>query len=458
MEIKDQNEKSPQDKHLNEDINKLNIDDFELNYDTNKNTQALFYFALTKCIDIYNEDKTKSKDMGIYVIKDRKVMMTSITEEIVDQFIDAKILLKDLISGKTRFYSEYNSDHKTNSKKNYKNGNRSCNFNLNNKITKKGTKSVSSQSNNSNISNKSQPVYMSHKNIEKESLQSEEEKENLKIEYNLKHMSYYFNGLYFEELGTKIIFDLIEQDTTLLPRMIFYMKQNKNEINNKINPDFHGYNELDLAFIPIQKDIEIKEDRITCFKNFAEKTVNFYKENNYEKLIIKKNEVIIIEFKSRWESLKDLDYKNRNKLEVFLKKALEFITYYKSLNLIQKEQSIVLIYLYNNNMTYNYKEENQIIENEYKKIKGETNLRLYIGFMQPYIKIMSIYKQEKKLRNLENDVENLKNKNKNLEEQFEIQKAKNIKLEEEIENLKKMFHKDNNQTEENEEKKTIEKK
>ena len=52
MKAKSQNEHSSE----WEDNNKenLNIDDFELSLERNKKSQALFYFALTKIIDIYN--------------------------------------------------------------------------------------------------------------------------------------------------------------------------------------------------------------------------------------------------------------------------------------------------------------------------------------------------------------------------------------------------------------------
>jgi hypothetical protein len=89
---------------------------------------------------------------------------------------------------------------------------------------------------------------------------------------------------------------MIDQEIILLPMMIFYM--NKNKIKAEINPAFYGYNELDLEFIPTQKDIEIKEDRITCFKNFDEKASKLYNMNNYKKLTVKKDELIIFEFKS----------------------------------------------------------------------------------------------------------------------------------------------------------------
>jgi hypothetical protein len=186
-------------------------------------------------------------------------------------------------------------------------------------------------------------------------------------------------------------------------------------------------------------------------------------------------------------------------LGIFLKKALEFITYYKRLKLIEENKKIVLIYLYNNNITYNYKEESKIIMNEYKSIKSESNIKLYIAFMQPYIKIMNVYKQSKKLRDLkqefeeknkvlkedfekknkeleeqnkvlkedfekknkelEEKYENIKTRNKNLEELFENQKVTNQKLENEIENLKLLINdKYNNKIKEKEEEKVEDKK
>ena len=471
MEAKSQDEYSSESADNNK--KNLNIDDFELSLDRNKKSQALFYFALTKIIDIYNEDEGNSRDMKIYVIKDKKIMLTSITEEIIEQFLETQILLSNLINGKTRFYSEYNPSHKTNTISSDKSGNMTSNSNINSKITKiKGAKSAASKSIKSNKTNKSDPIYMSHKNKGKEEEKTEEDNEERKIEYNLKHMAAYFNGIYFEEIATQIIFDMINQEVILLPRMVFYMDKDKMKTEN--NPSFYGYNELDLAFIPTEKDIEIKEDRITCFKNFDGKASKLYNIDNSQKLTIKRDELIIFEFKSRWESLTILDKKNRNKLEIFLKKALEFIAYYKELKLIGENTKIKLVYLYNNNITYNYKEENKIIKNEYKLIEGKRSIELYIAFLQPYIKILNMYKQSKKLRDLKQEFEEknkvlkedfekknkeLKKDFKELEEKFEIQKETNKKLEEEIEKLKSMFKGNyNNEKEEEEEEKVKDKK
>jgi hypothetical protein len=120
---KEQITNSSQKENCGEDINekKLNIDDFELSFESNKKSQDLFYFAMTKLIDIYNENKDKSKNIGIYVRKGKNLILASITEEIVDQFLNAKILLNNLIIGKTRFYSEYDPYYKTNTKSNDKN-------------------------------------------------------------------------------------------------------------------------------------------------------------------------------------------------------------------------------------------------------------------------------------------------------------------------------------------------
>ena len=116
---------------------------------------------------------------------------------------------------------------------------------------------------------------------------------------------------------------MFDQEVILLPRMIFYM--NKNKIKTEINPAFYWYNELNLAFIPTQKDIEIREDRITCFKNVDEKASKLYNIDNYKKITIKKDELIIFEFKSRWESLTILDKKIEINLEYFFKKLWNFL-------------------------------------------------------------------------------------------------------------------------------------
>ncbi len=60
-------------------------------------------------------------------------------------------------------------------------------------------------------------------------------------------------------------------------------------------------------------------------------------------------------------SLSKVDDKGRNALEIFIKKAKQFINYYKIL--IKEEQKILLVYMFNNSMSFSYEEEkNEILK------------------------------------------------------------------------------------------------
>ena len=101
--------------NLNETI--LQINQFELDKDKNKKSQALFYFALQQLIDIYNNNKIEANKIGSYLLKDEGIFLANITEEIISTFIEMQMLFKNLMTGETRFYEEYNPKF---SIKNYK--------------------------------------------------------------------------------------------------------------------------------------------------------------------------------------------------------------------------------------------------------------------------------------------------------------------------------------------------
>ena len=127
----------------------------------------------------------------------------------------------------------------------------------------------------------------------------------------------------------------------------------------------------------------------------------------------------------------------------FIRNALKFVKYYEELCLIQNNQKIVLIFLYNNTMHYNIKAENNNVEEAYNLIKGNERIKLFIAFFQPYMKLINSYERVKQLKNmnvkihnqqeqiqiLENDINNLKERQTYLEnviKKNEIEKNKDI--------------------------------
>ncbi len=71
---------------IEEDTSELSIEDFEIDIDYNKKSQALFHFSLSELLDIYNKNKEKAKNIGIYLIKEKNVMLVNIPDQIVEKF------------------------------------------------------------------------------------------------------------------------------------------------------------------------------------------------------------------------------------------------------------------------------------------------------------------------------------------------------------------------------------
>ena len=153
-----------------------------------------------------------------------------------------------------------------------------------------------------------------------------------------------------------------------------------------------------------------------------------------ESLILHKDDVVILEIKSKWLSLsrkeddeksKGKDDKKFNQLERFIRKAKDFVKHYEDLNLVKKNQKKVLIYLYNDSIHYyqNIEEENAEILKAYEMIDEEDNYQLYIAYFQSYLKMMNSYDRVRKIREQEEKitilVSNVTNQAKEMEKQKE---------------------------------------
>ena len=153
-----------------------------------------------------------------------------------------------------------------------------------------------------------------------------------------------------------------------------------------------------------EKDkIQFEPEKITCFDNYnIEDEYQFFNVNNLTNLEIEKDNVVILEVKSHWEELIIKGKNNRiiNRLIQFIKKAMNFVNLYRKLKLIGENQKIVLIYLYDNSMYYNFSSEKKNIIDAYKEANKINNLKLYIAYFQPYLKIMNPFDRVKKLREL----------------------------------------------------------
>ena len=414
----------------------LNISQFELGDDKNSKTQKLFYFVLYNLIEKYNRlGKRDSEKEGIYYLNGDNILLANLTDELVQGYLKYKELFKGLMSGEASYYPKYDPNKRSNKAFSYNNDCyeiRTC------------------YSNNSGNSGKNKYYYtdISYKKMKKKyfnSKQKKDEKED-KIMYQFNQFANYFNGMYFESIATETFFNLIYKKYTeedgkkmicFLPKIIFYKKKKDQTEGEK---EYHGYNEIDCAFILKEKEeVKIDQEMITCFKSFdINDEEKFYNIDNFkDNPIIQKDNVVIFEIKSKWENLKIIKEKSKdqyNLIEKFIRKAKGFVNYYEKLNLIKKNQKKILIYLYDNSLHYNcnIKEENEEIRRAFDMIKPEDNIQLYIAYFQSYLKMMNSFDRVKKIKTLTEQVNNYKKDMNNMENRLNQQMEKINKQQDEI--------------------------
>ena len=397
----------------------LHAKQFVIGDENHKDTQQLFLYVLKYFIEKYNTlSEEKLKKEGIFYMKQEKVILGNITEELFQTYKTYKELFNGLMAGNSGLFREYNPKLDDNKNKAWSENNdkkwESRNF------LENSTKDYISQTNGclTTISEKpSKPI------IDR----------NKKLKYDLDHFSCYYNGMYFEHIALETFFKLIDEKydkldnnlISLLPRIIFYKKKKP---GNKYDDDSCGFSEIDCAFVLKEKDkIQFEPEKITCFDNYnIEDEYQFFNVNNVTNLEIEKDNVVILEVKSHWEELIIKGKNNRiiNRLIQFIKKAMNFVNLYRKLKLIEENQKIVLIYLYDNSMYYNFSSEKKNIIDAYKEANKINNLKLYIAYFQPYLKIMNSFDRVKKLRELNEIV---------LNQQVEVEKQKMIIKQQKVE-------------------------
>ena len=395
-----------------------------LNDEKNRNTQVLFHEVLKTLIIKYNtlSEKERREELVFYLI-DNHILLGNIKEEVVQTYYNYKSLFNNLMAGKSMFFREYIPKLDSHSNKPL-----SAN-NIRNSID--SVSNILTEYNN----------LRDYESVVEQKLGKYESYEDYfnkqkKIKYNLNHFSFYFNGMYFQSIALETFFKLIDDKydifdndkklISFLPRIIFFMKKTKEEKNkceNAEEKEFFGYSEIYCVFVLKGKEeITIEKEKITCFNNFDSKDENvFFNENNFVNLRIEKDNVVFLEVKSRFESVIDKDDKD-NILIKFINKALKFVSYYEKINIINKDQKIVLIFLYNSSMYYDIKTENNRIKEAYKLIEDNQRIKLCIAYFQPYLKLMNSYQRIKELKDLKREVK--------------YQQENQIKLENEINEMK----------------------
>ena len=218
----------------------LKPNQFVIGDKNHKNTQQLFLYVLKSLIEIYNKsNEVERAKEGVFYLKEDGILLGNIKEEVVQNFKTYKELFNGLMSGENLFYNEYDpkrDDNRALSVLSVEKEKENAFRKLCDALSWHSYETVKCKSN-ANLEHLTFEQYI-HR--------------NKKIEYNLNHFSFYFNGLFFEHIATETFFKLIDDKynemnnniISLLPRIMFYEKDPK--YKNKNN--FGCYSEIDCAF------------------------------------------------------------------------------------------------------------------------------------------------------------------------------------------------------------------
>ena len=426
--------------HENENENKneikvendiLELDQFILRQEDNNNTQELFLQVLKDSIIKYNSlTEEKRREKGIFYMKNYRILLANIDEEVVRNFYNYKNLFDGLMAGKTMFFKEYDANDDNYSNKALSENNEKKEDNFLSSILSDYVRKCE---------------YLTTKGNNPSNFNRQENKRKRLI-YNLNHFSFYFNGMYFESIALETFFKLIDDEyyevnnksrlISFLPRIIFFEKNSvkvKESNINKKGSNIFRFSEIDCAFVLKEKEkVKIEKEKITCFDKFnIRDDCSFFHEDNFVNLMIEKDNVVMLEVKSNLESFTD-NYTKQNILIKFIKKALKFVNYYEELNLIQNSQKIVLIFLYNNSMYYDIMAENYKVQEAYNFIKNNKRIKLYIAYFQPYLKLMNSYERIKQIKEMNTKINEQNRSQKILENEVNYVKERQKILENKI--------------------------
>ena len=253
---------------------RLDIKLFELDNYKNKKCRKFSHFALDSIIDKYNNlGEENSKKEGIYHLKHKNILLTNVAEEIMNNYIDYRVLFDGLIKSENNCFQKFN---------NYLEGRSHKDFSFNNNTLMNSHIFCKSDE-----KKKVQNILMNNKHFSN----NESNCQNQKMKYKLKYPSFSLNGILFEEEAEtffKFFNEKYDDKNTdkkefdFLPRIIFYKKQfNENEDSMNKN----GYNFISCSFILKEKE-EIKANNgITWLENLDKiNKFSFFNSDDYENL------------------------------------------------------------------------------------------------------------------------------------------------------------------------------
>ena len=169
--------------NYNDSDEKLYIKQFEIN-GNEKTNQELFHYVLKLLIDRYNAlGHEKSKEEGIYYLKDKHLLLSNIIEEYIQGYKQYKELFTDLMTKSGNFYPKYDPKKPKKKAISTKNG-YDNKWEIHSNYFNNSSKNNSAK--NAKFIQNFKTYYESRINKEKE------------VIYNLNHFCSYFNGMFFE--------------------------------------------------------------------------------------------------------------------------------------------------------------------------------------------------------------------------------------------------------------------
>ena len=215
--------------------------------------------------------------------------------------------------------------------------------------------------------------------------------------------------------------------------IIYKWNKYKNSTPENLENQFKKYNLL--------KKEEFNKENLRKIIEKYEEDIKVNKVSLNKELIIKKNDILLIENKREFPG-------NLSKeINSFIDHSFFFINLYKYLNILENSSEIHLIFIYNHNRNHSdeqksYNDINNFLDNNQIKLSNFSNkIKFYVVHSLPNLSVSILDRLDNKIQNLENTISEIRKENKDLKNLLDKQNLITNNLIAELNKLKDDFEK-----------------